>query len=465
MLFKCEIHKTVGVPWKMLIRRMVFTMAVSVFACFPSGSQTVDSYAHASLAEKIYLQLDSKVYTTNQTIWFKSIVVNAINHAPTKLSGVLYAELIAPDEQIVEMKLIKLEEGIGDGFFGLHQSYAEGVYQVRAYTEWNKNFGPDFIFTDYIQIFASSGMAKADPIGKITLDKKTSPEISFSQVSSIVKVDSVADKIVEKNIERKKADDAFKLSAGDILLGEVVVEAYRLTPERKMVNDEYGEPDAVISGKAIQDKEKKWSYGLYSVLMFNFPDNVTIRRSCDGNLYARVNPSEPTLVVIDGFPVQPYEYPYIPNIPPSEVKSLEIIEGAKNFTKLYLKLFPFSMNPPAWGDVIAIYTHGGNGIYGAKQPVGIVKAAVPVFAAPREFYTPKYENIQPEDWYKPDLRALVHWEPKLRADSTGKASASFYNADNLGEMMVVVEAISDKGELGYQEFIYKVKKNEENKER
>ena len=38
------------------------------------------------------------------------------------------------------------------------------------------------------------------------------------------------------------------------------------------------------------------------------------------------------------------------------------------------------------------------------------------------------------------------------------ASSTFYNADNVGEMLVVVEAISDTGEIGYQELIYEVEK-------
>lgn len=894
---------------------------LSVLTFLPSRSQTINSYAHASLAEKIYLQLDGKVYTTNQTIWFKSIVTNAINHAPSKLSGVLYVELIGADERIMEKKLIKLTQGIGDGFFELNKSYAEGPYQVRAYTEWNKNFGSDFVFREYIRLFATSANEKVDPVGKITLvqdqtnrrlnatldpflldslhkreltvivtldakkdtlmlkktgadkylvdyvippgsqfitlqmltrnqlsyaktialdedyfdlqffpesgelvhglpakvgfkavdyngqgklvegeivnkegnvvvsfksnqlgmgcfvlyevdstvnyfarlsskteerlsllyplppvspsgntmfvsktgeeiriraassylekdsislriscrgvvyyevrgkmkggllhfkllantlpegilaltmldnsmkpvaerlyfneraesrlrlsvcpdknsyaqremtrldiqttkggdepvnaslsllvvnkgqlgqlqgmrqnilasfllssdlkgeienpgyyfgntssrlndldalmltqgwrkylyakqidsilyqpepyltvsgtvssilsrkkkrvaeitmltfgknrsiltqktdssgrfkfnmedefgqnlnvliqstgksgqnkdfnitlDKKILPTITFNHVNSIAKADSLVNRVLEESAVRKKVDDTFKLSAGDILLGEVEVEAYRMTPERKIVIDRFGKPDAIISGKAIQEKEQKWSYGLYSVLMFNFPDKVFVRRARDGNLYAKVSPFGITLVVIDGIPVRPYEYPFIPNIPPGEVKSFEIIEGARNFTSLYLELFPMSTDPPAWGDVIAIYTHAGNGIYGAKSAKGIMQAAVPVFSAPREFYAPKYENIRPEEWYKPDLRALVHWEPKLRTDSIGKVSASFYNADHLGEMMVVVEAISDKGELGYQEFVYQVEKNEKNKE-
>jgi hypothetical protein len=196
--------------------------------------------------------------------------------------------------------------------------------------------------------------------------------------------------------------------------------------------------------------------------MFNFPDKISIDRGMDGNLYARVKNSEITLVVIDGIPVPYYYYPLIPSIPPSEVKSFEIIEYAKNFVNLYLKVYP-QVDPthaPVWGNVIAIYTYGGNGIYGANQPEGIVKTAVPVFSAPREFYAPKYEKLQDSDWYKPDLRALIHWDPKVTVDILGKASTTFYNADIIGEMQVVVEAISEDGKIGYQELIYNVRKRD-----
>jgi len=294
----------------------------------------------------------------------------------------------------------------------------------------------------------------------IALDKKESPAVSFNHVLSVAKADSVVYTLVEKNIERKKVEDSFRLTSGNILLPEVVVEAYRMTPERKKVMEEYGKPTIVIEGKDIQAKEQKWSYGLFSVLMYNFPDQIEVK-SFNGVLYARVKNPEPTLFVIDGIPISRYDYISIPNIPPSEVKSFEVIPYANNFLSLFFQVYPFAnpLKAPTVGNVIAIYTYGGKGIYGASRAVGIVKAAVPVFSASKEFYAPKYENLRPEDWFKPDLRALVHWDPKLKADSLGKISTAFYNADNTGEMQVVVEAISDKGEIGYQELDYKVKKS------
>jgi uncharacterized membrane protein len=47
---------------------------VAITVCFTTivCAQTTKKYSHNSLAEKIYLQLDSEIYTNNKTIWFKS---------------------------------------------------------------------------------------------------------------------------------------------------------------------------------------------------------------------------------------------------------------------------------------------------------------------------------------------------------------------------------------------------------
>jgi hypothetical protein len=298
----------------------------------------------------------------------------------------------------------------------------------------------------------------------ILLDKKESPAVSFNHIISIWKVDSVVHKLIEKNIERKKVDETYKLS-GSILLGEVKVEAYRMTPSRKKVLVKIGKPSQVISGEEIQKKEEKWSFGLYSVIQAKYPEIIMHRYlgyNEAGYLWAQVRSSKPTLIVIDGITVNIHDYSLIPNIPPSEVSSFEIIKDAKSFASIFLEFNPeaMPMDAPSQGDIIAIYTIGGRGIYGAIKPEGIIQAVVPVFSAPREFYTPKYENLSPSDWYKPDLRALIHWEPKVTVDSLGKASATFYNADITGEMEVVVEAISEDGKIGYQELIYNVRKRD-----
>lgn len=297
----------------------------------------------------------------------------------------------------------------------------------------------------------------------IAIDEERSPDIVFNHQRSIVLLDSVVYAQVEKKRERKSEEDAYELRYGTRMLEEVVIEDYRVTPERQSVMDRYGKPRVVISGEAIQEKEQKWSYGLYSVLLFNFPEDIRIQRvgGDGGYLRAQIIGGDATLVVVDGIPVLGQNYNLIPNIPPSEVNSVELIRFAKNFSRLYLEAYPQAspMEAPPVGSVIAIYTHSRSGIFGAHVPVGIKKAAIPVFAPQREFYKPKYENLSAEDWIKPDLRSVIHWEPQVRANQEGYASTSFYNADVTGEVLVVVEAISADGEIGYQELTYDVVEN------
>ncbi|WP_298761392.1 hypothetical protein [uncultured Psychroserpens sp.] len=111
---------------------------------------------HNSLAEKVYLQLDNTVYTTDKTIWFKAILINAGTHQTAYSSGILYVDLIDSKQHIVNSKLIKIKDGIGNGHFDLDRSYEPGMYLIRAYTEWNKNFNSDFIFEKEIQIFSEN---------------------------------------------------------------------------------------------------------------------------------------------------------------------------------------------------------------------------------------------------------------------------------------------------------------------
>src|SRR5690606_9721087 len=163
------------------------------------------------------------------------------------------------------------------------------------------------------------------------INREKSPNITFNHKKSVEKLDSIAKIFADKEAERKYVYNDFEFDSDNIALDEVVIEAYKLTPNRKKVMDRFGKPDLVIDGKDVAEKEKKWSYGLYSVLMFSFSDKLTVRVGDDGNLYAIAFNNDPTLVVIDGIPVKEFEYEFIQNIPPSEISSIEVIEYSKNF--------------------------------------------------------------------------------------------------------------------------------------
>src|SRR5690606_24978962 len=205
----------------------------------------------------------------------------------------------------------------------------------------------------------------------IQLDKRYTPRIAYNYRRSAERIDSVVSRLAKQRHERFQQENTYRVAAGEILLEEVIVEGKVRSPEEQKVLDRYGEADVVITGKAIQEKEKKWSYGLYSVLLFNFPKDIRIDRvgGAGGYLKARVHGTEPTLVVVDGIPVLGYSYDAIAHIPPSEVKSFEIIRFAKNFSALYQETYPDAspLSIPTIGHVIAIYTHAGKGVYGVRK--------------------------------------------------------------------------------------------------
>ena len=117
----------------------------SVYKVYSQDPLDNDTSISTINAEKIYIQLSGTSFNTSETIWFKAIVTDALNHLPATKSGVLHVELIDPlENQIVDENLLKISGGVSHGFFQLHSRYREGKYIIRAYTEWNKNFGSDF---------------------------------------------------------------------------------------------------------------------------------------------------------------------------------------------------------------------------------------------------------------------------------------------------------------------------------
>lgn len=294
---------------------------------------------------------------------------------------------------------------------------------------------------------------------QVILDKKTPPPVLFNRYLHAEKPDSFIMAYIKRSAERKKMTDSYLSANEGITLQGVTVNSYLMTPERKKSAYRFGKPATVIEGTELRAKEAKWSYGLYSVLLFNYPEKVRIVTNQLGEMYLRHVNRELTLFVIDGIAVRPYEYQFLPSIPPGEISSFEIIENAKDFNSLCCEVFPQAcINCPASGNVIAIYTYGKKGLEGIRPTVGILNTTVPVFSAPKEFYAPRHEQLKAGDWQKPDLRSLIHWDPLITTNESGKAAALFFNPDNTGTVGVVVEAISANGEIGYGEITYDLKK-------
>jgi hypothetical protein len=99
--------------------------------------------------EKVYLHQDKTLYSLGETIWFKAYLTKT--NVDT-VSTVIYADLISPDNKVLFSRTLQAKTGMAPGDFYLPDTLAEGLYQIRAYTNWMRNFDQAYFFTKEIKI-------------------------------------------------------------------------------------------------------------------------------------------------------------------------------------------------------------------------------------------------------------------------------------------------------------------------
>ncbi|HUX57003.1 MAG TPA: hypothetical protein VMV77_08520 [Bacteroidales bacterium] len=73
------------------------------------------------IIEKVYLHTDRDSYYLGDDIWFKAYLIDASDRFLSNHSSNLHVELISPDGEIIDSRVVKITEGLGNGDF--HLSY------------------------------------------------------------------------------------------------------------------------------------------------------------------------------------------------------------------------------------------------------------------------------------------------------------------------------------------------------
>ena len=104
--------------------------------------------------EQIFLFTDRDVYSAGDTIWLNAWLLKNQTLTPEGKSGVLHIDLIDAENKILQDLLIKIENGTGSGTFYLPENLGkEGIFRIRGYTQWNLNFGNEYIFRKNIVVW------------------------------------------------------------------------------------------------------------------------------------------------------------------------------------------------------------------------------------------------------------------------------------------------------------------------
>lgn len=129
-----------------------------LFSCFAQTGfeveliSRVEKFGHNNFQEKIFVHTGKSFYICGEILWFKLYNTDAILNKPANISRVAYVELLNKDKRAVMQAKIELNEGTGSGSLMLPYSLNSGNYVLRSYTNWMKNFDPEFYFESSITI-------------------------------------------------------------------------------------------------------------------------------------------------------------------------------------------------------------------------------------------------------------------------------------------------------------------------
>ncbi|QDK80616.1 hypothetical protein EXU85_19185 [Spirosoma sp. KCTC 42546] len=123
---------------------------------YKPGTQLVtharNNLAAKRLQEQVYLHTDRAYYYPGDNIWFSAYMTYRIPGLMDTLSKVLYVDLIDADRQVSQTRILPIDTGRAAGVFSLPAELKPGVYIVRAYTQWMRNYGIDHFFYKPVQV-------------------------------------------------------------------------------------------------------------------------------------------------------------------------------------------------------------------------------------------------------------------------------------------------------------------------
>jgi hypothetical protein len=116
------------------------------------------------LQERVYLHTDKPYYYPGEIIWFKAYLTYAYPAVKDSLSRLLYVELIDENKKVIETRYLKITGGFAWGDIPISTHTRTGNFAIRAYTNWMRNYGANYIFQKTLPVLSFSQAALANPV-------------------------------------------------------------------------------------------------------------------------------------------------------------------------------------------------------------------------------------------------------------------------------------------------------------
>lgn len=106
----------------------------------------------ANYQEKVFVHKDKPYYYAGDELYLKAYFKYGNPYLRDELSKVLYVEVINQNRDLIIEKKLPIRDGIAVGNFSLPDTLSQENYFLRAYTNWQKNYGPNHYFVEPVSI-------------------------------------------------------------------------------------------------------------------------------------------------------------------------------------------------------------------------------------------------------------------------------------------------------------------------
>jgi hypothetical protein len=110
-------------------------------------------YCKSVPREEIYIHTDREEYISGEDLLFNIYLIDRQSLIPSPNSKIAYVEILNPENMPVVQKRILIDKGSGPGSLVLPDTLSSGIYTIRAYTNWMKNFLPENCFLKEIMVY------------------------------------------------------------------------------------------------------------------------------------------------------------------------------------------------------------------------------------------------------------------------------------------------------------------------
>jgi hypothetical protein len=134
-----NLHKSID---KTIRIRVILLITITLCNIYPLAAQ--QNTAGGPLpAETVMITSDRSIYLSGDIVYFSAMILESDNFLVSELSKVIRIELLNSSGTALLNDKFIVREGAANGSFKLQDDIPTGWYQLRGYTTWMRNMGPE----------------------------------------------------------------------------------------------------------------------------------------------------------------------------------------------------------------------------------------------------------------------------------------------------------------------------------